>query len=79
MDYDILIVSMKDKKPGITVLEHPDSSILIQIKELKRGSKGKLGFKRSRSVTVYHATLEEVYDRILTAYFRSTISPFFCL
>ncbi len=49
------------------ILEHPDSSILIQIKEKKRGPKGQLGFKRSRSVTVYHATLEEVYDRVVKA------------
>lgn len=49
------------------VLPHSDSVILIQIKEKKRGPKGKLGFKRSRSVTVYHATLEEVYDRVVKA------------
>ncbi len=58
---------MKNTKPGITVLQHPDSSILIQIKEKKRGPKDQLEFKRSRSVTVYHATLEEVYDRIVKA------------
>ena len=56
---------MHNPKPDLMILEHPDSSILIQIKELKRGPKGKLGFKRSRSVTVYYATLEEVYDRIV--------------
>ena len=67
MTRDILIISMKNKKPGITILEHPDSSILIQIKEKKRGPKGQLGFKGSRSITVHHATLEEVYDRIVKA------------
>jgi len=64
---DILIISLKNKKPGITILERPDSSILIQIKEQKRGSKGKLGFKRSRSITIHHATLDEVYDLIIKA------------
>ena len=49
----------------MTVLEHPDIAVVVQIKEKKRGGKGNLGFKRSKSITIYHATLDEIYNRII--------------
>ncbi len=47
--------------------EDPDSAIVVEIKEKKRGPKGQLRFKRFRSLTLYGVTLEDVYDRVVKA------------
>ncbi len=47
--------------------EGPDSAVVIYIKEKRRAKKGKTVFKRSRSLTLYCVTLEDVYDRVVKA------------
>jgi len=47
--------------------EDPDSAIVVYIKEKRRGKKGKISFKRSRSLTLYSVTIEDVYDRVVKA------------
>ncbi len=45
----------------------PDSAVVVYIKEKKRGGKGKIACKRSRSLTLYSVTLEDIYDRVVKA------------
>jgi hypothetical protein len=53
------------KRPAPFIAEKANEAILIQIQEKRRsGAKGNLEFKKSKTLTVYNLTLDEVYSRI---------------
>ena len=52
---------MASKKPRpVSIVDNEGDRILIQIQEKRRDAKGRLQFKRSKSLTVTGLTLEDV-------------------